>query len=373
MKICVITPFYDEPHREVASAKSLVGILSSLGHEVLVVTSGKKTVVEQKTVNQSAVPVRVFRNKDIFIPDPFNYTILPGLFSCLRRIDREQKPQLYVVCKYVFFTAFSVLLLKWMKRKVIVLTDTFPGINWFGRSKILNAGIWTYSRTIGKVLLRMADKVVLLHERLIPVAQKLKLNYQVIHNGMRLERFDAAQAPSDLRKKRGRVVLLYLGRLESVKGYDDFLAVAEKITHKYKHVLVWFVGNNPGKPLLDTKQIKFLGFRPDIPSILKLVDVNVLPSYSEGLPSGVMEGMAAHVPAVASDVGGVGCLVVEGKTGLLFKPGNQEQMQRKLELLIKNKKFRQKLGAASHEKIKNEFNLETIEKEWGVVVKSFLA
>ena len=75
-------------------------------------------------------------------------------------------------------------------------------------------------------------------------------------------------------------------------------------------------------------RFRLLGLRRDVPELLRALDLLVLPSGREGLPNIVLEAMASGVPVVATDVGGTGELVIEGKTGSLVRPGDAEALAR---------------------------------------------
>ena len=68
------------------------------------------------------------------------------------------------------------------------------------------------------------------------------------------------------------------------------------------------------------ERVRFLGYRPDIPELLAVCDLFVLPSLYEGLPLAVLEAMAASRPVVATAVGGTDEVVTDGESGLLVPP-----------------------------------------------------
>jgi glycosyltransferase involved in cell wall biosynthesis/peptidoglycan/xylan/chitin deacetylase (PgdA/CDA1 family) len=73
-------------------------------------------------------------------------------------------------------------------------------------------------------------------------------------------------------------------------------------------------------------RVRFLGHRDDVPTVLEAADIFVLPSRSEAFPNSVMEAMAAGVPVVASNVGGIPELVRDGYNGRLVPPGNADAL-----------------------------------------------
>jgi glycosyltransferase involved in cell wall biosynthesis len=104
-------------------------------------------------------------------------------------------------------------------------------------------------------------------------------------------------------------------------------------------------------------RVKLAGERSDVPALLADSDVFVLSSRSEGLPVSVLEAMAAELPVVASDVGGLGELVVDGETGLLVPSGDPAALAEALGRLLDDRELRQKLGAAGRARAEASFDL----------------
>jgi glycosyltransferase involved in cell wall biosynthesis len=119
-----------------------------------------------------------------------------------------------------------------------------------------------------------------------------------------------------------------VGRLTRVKGHVFLLRAFARIHQQRPETRLLIVGEGPEEAALLTVAnelgiepcVHFLGFREDVVSILKSIDVFVLPSLQEGLPVTVLEAMACLLPIVATRVGGVPGAVVDGQTGLLVPP-----------------------------------------------------
>jgi glycosyltransferase involved in cell wall biosynthesis len=102
--------------------------------------------------------------------------------------------------------------------------------------------------------------------------------------------------------------------------------------------------------------VRFLGFRRDVYSVLKRMDVFCLPSLSEGLPNALMEAMSVGCACVASRVGGVVHLVEHEKSGLLVEPGDVAALTDALERLVTDPGLRQRLGRAARATIEQRFD-----------------
>lgn len=104
-------------------------------------------------------------------------------------------------------------------------------------------------------------------------------------------------------------------------------------------------------------RVHFTGWWHDMPSALADIDVAVLTSRNEGTPMALIEAAAAGTPAVATDVGGVGDVVLDGRTGLVVGPGDATGVAAALQALLGNPRRRERMGLAGREHVKNHFGL----------------
>ncbi len=151
--------------------------------------------------------------------------------------------------------------------------------------------------------------------------------------GTDLERIESARPNEELRRDLGlgdSKVVGIVAKLSPVKGHRHFLKAAAFVSKVYGDVSFLIVGDGPERTRLErtadelglSEKVHFIGVREDVPAVLKLMDVLVLSSLSEGSPNVVLEGMAAGVPVVAVRVGGVPEVVEDGVSGLLVDPGD---------------------------------------------------
>lgn len=361
MKICIISPNFFEPTAYMISAyKTALNLAKLPGVQVSVITSRTKGAKAYEEIDN----VKVYRIPTFYIPDPFNYACTPFLGFHMLRLIPKIHPDIYIVNKYMFYTSLSTIYLKLFSRKKVVLqTDTYPGICWFAPSKLLNSLMRVYSHTLGKMILKLADRVIILHEGLVKTTKQLGLKrYEVVHNGVDLERIDKAKPAPDIMKfKEDDFLVTFVGRLDEVKGYRDMLKAAKTIRENRDPVKFLFVCADKYPEKRESLQkeypyIKFEGFRKDIEAVFKASDINVLSSYAEGLPNSVMEAMAAGCVVVATNVGGVPSLIEAGETGLLFKPGDTKKLVQHIETLVKDKDLRDRIKVKARIRIEERFN-----------------
>jgi glycosyltransferase involved in cell wall biosynthesis len=353
LKILLVTPYFLDSFAGKISMGSAVMAARQLSrrHEVTVLTTGRAQPVE--TLSPS---LTVLSAPGFLVPDPVNYVISPALLRRAARFIRRERPDLVLVSKFMFFTSLSVLVARALGRPVVLVTDTYPGINWFPRSRPVAAVMWLYARLVGVPLLRAASKVVLLHEGLEEVARRYRLDYEVIHNGTDLFEADAALPARDLEKPPGEVWIGYVGRLQSVKGPDFLLRAAAELHARHPHVRTFFVGATGPRALEEAAGARFLGFRRDVYSVLRRMDVFCLPSLSEGLPNALMEAMSVRCACVASRVGGVEALLEHEGNGLLVPPGDVGALAAALERLVTDAALRRRLGDAARRTIEERFD-----------------
>jgi glycosyltransferase involved in cell wall biosynthesis len=168
----------------------------------------------------------------------------------------------------------------------------------------------------------------------------------VIRNAVPLD--ERPRGPHD----RPRPLLVAVGRLKAPKDFVTLVRAFALLPPEAFEALI--VGEGPDRRTLEAElrrlgledRVRLAGERHDVPVLLAGADIFVLSSVSEGLPVSVLEAMAAELPVVASRVGGLPELVVEGETGLLVSPGDSVELAAALERLVADRDLRRRLGAA---------------------------
>jgi glycosyltransferase involved in cell wall biosynthesis len=159
-----------------------------------------------------------------------------------------------------------------------------------------------------------------------------------------------------------------VGNLYSVKGHTYLLKAFAIIKNRFPSAVVVIAGRGG---LLDKLQkesadlniqnnIRFLGFREDIHDLLQAMDVFVLPSISEGLPLSALEAMASKKPVVATDVGGMPEVVMNGQTGFTVPSKNPKSLAEKIMFLLENKNLADEMAEKSRNRVEKEFALENM-------------
>ncbi len=227
-----------------------------------------------------------------------------------------------------------------------------------------------YDHTIGSLLVKSAR---INFGVSIPAARFLNhlgaKNVKVMHNGIDLSAFKNTKL-TEYTNAPGRTVITYIGRLVYGKGVQDLLSIFPKLKGNVQLVIV---GDGPYRHELEalacqvnSSNIVFSGEQhpENIPGILKGTDIFVNPSYSEGLPTSVLEACAAGCAVVATNVGGTSEIICDGSTGFLVEPGDQQGLTEKINILLENKSMRDALGKNAKTYVTDAFSWDQIVGQW---------
>ncbi len=225
----------------------------------------------------------------------------------------------------------------------------------------------------------------MLATRIIIVSQALRMGFPwlrsddrlaIIYNAIDLEDFDSSST-SPIRKeleiKGGETLLASIGRIEEKKGHEILISAMKDI----KDARLVIIGRgeagyiNRLKALSESYGISdrvfFMGYREDIPSILKEIDILVVTSFTEGFSRAILEAMAAGKPVIATDVGGNREAVADGLTGYIVPPGDSNALVNRIKDLINAPEKRERMGRAGRKRVEEEFTIEkNIEKVEGI-------
>jgi glycosyltransferase involved in cell wall biosynthesis len=338
------------------SGYKLADLWQRLGYRVVVACMGSETTTE--TVSET---LTVHARKDVFLKDPWNYGIALGFGGFVATLAKEEKPDVIVVNKLLFWSSLAALSLRLRGYRVVQITDALVGMTWWPRGKIPQVCAAIYAWTLGWLLLLNAKRVVFFHPQPEGLLNRLCIakKSMVIPTGI-------DPAPYG-RKNHDGVVATYVGRLESVKGVDDFLAAVDPLLDEFPALKVQIAGWYPeGHPLVEKYQrrVAFLGLQSDIPGVLGRTDIFVLPSHSEGLSNALMEAMSSSCACIASDVGGNRYLIENGISGLLFPAGDREALRSHVRRLLEDDAKRKALGNAARARIDAVFSWEKVGKRY---------
>jgi len=197
-----------------------------------------------------------------------------------------------------------------------------------------------------------------------------------IPNGIDGSRFEITIDREKLKKdlgitKNGPIMGLGV-RLSEQKGITYLLKAMPKVISRSPEVTLVIAGEGPLEDDLKKEaqtlgildNVRFVGPRLDIPELLKLFDIYVLPSLWEGLPMVLLEAMAAGCPVIATDVGGVAAAVKSGVSGILVKSMDVDALSSAMIRLLEDKEIRTKYSQNAMDIFNKNFSAQIMTRKY---------
>ena len=216
------------------------------------------------------------------------------------------------------------------------------------------------------VVLSSALRHYLLSRQLVPDTK-----IRVVHYGLELDGRENSSVPQvDLALGDGPVVLL-AARLEPRKDHRTFLEAARVVLAKMPGVQFLLAGDGAPEYRAQLKRqaiplgraVRFLGTSRDVRALMRLSTVVVLSSRTEGLGLVLLEAMAERRPVVATRVGGVPEVVVDGVTGLLVDPGSPSALAKAILDVIEQPERARQMGEAGRQRVEAQFDVARMSGE----------
>ncbi len=157
--------------------------------------------------------------------------------------------------------------------------------------------------------------------------------------------------------------IIFVGRISREKGLQTVIEALNKVNNKYE---VYILGSGKLKEELQSKygNVKFIGYQ-DPSQFYKNSSIMVVPSiWFENFSYSVLEAMSYGLCVIASNIGGIPEQIKNGKSGVLYEPGNIQEFQAALEHLTKKPQKLKNLGLAGRTFIKTNFNWKRIVKKY---------
>jgi len=232
---------------------------------------------------------------------------------------------------------------------------------------------------LGKV---MKMFYLLLLDRILTVSEKVRKFFATrgrispkaitVYNGINTNVFDPESVGGNMKVELGLKEDLFIigsiGVLEKDKGQEYLLeAIAKLKSEGVDNIVCVICGLGPEeanlKELVNARglenEVLFLGYRHDIPEIIKMLDIVAITSLTiESFSIVATEAMAMKVPVLATNVGGLPEVVDDVKTGILVPPGDVNALCKSIKYLIKNPEARFRMGENGRDRVLKRFTLE---------------
>lgn len=232
-----------------------------------------------------------------------------------------------------------------------------------------------YDYTFGKLVLMFSDTNVANSLASAGFVKKLsgRDDCRVIYRGVETQAIADTKPNTDLRKRyEGKVVIGYIGRLIDGKGVKDLLEALVLLNDRDFVCLI--VGEGPERAALERfitehsleEKVILFGNRPfsEAIGILKACDIFVNPSYTEGIPTAVIEAALCGKATIATAVGGTAEIVTDTDGIMLISPRNPRELSEKLDVLMTDPTLRQTMGAKAFAEVEQKFSWPRAAKQY---------
>lgn len=203
----------------------------------------------------------------------------------------------------------------------------------------------------------------------------------VIPNGIDTDFFQSLLPQPELRASLGiaptDTVIICVANFHPNKGHTYLLAAFEETYKKHGNLTLLLVGDGEERsslkkqalPYTSQKNILFLGQRTDVPALLKLSDIFILPTLFEGMSNALLEAMACGLPIITTAIEENRELLTEGYTALLVPPKNTSALNQALETLLSQPLLRTTLSKNASTLVAERFALKRVVRLWQEVLK----
>lgn len=222
-------------------------------------------------------------------------------------------------------------------------------------------GKFGFTGFFGKRIIRSADYIQVISNYLKDFVKRrgAKAPIEVIPNGADLDLFNVKYTNQELKTLRANLglqdeyVIITTSRLVYKNAIDILIEAIAELKNKMLNVKCLIIGDGPERRALQKLIVKcqlsnvvlLLGHIPqrDLPLYLKISDVFVRASRSEGLGSSFLEAMAAGIPVIGTPVGGIVDFLKDGQAGLCAKVNDSNDLAEKIRKILTNPKMRKEI------------------------------
>jgi glycosyltransferase involved in cell wall biosynthesis len=264
-----------------------------------------------------------------------------------------------------------------------------------GIQRILTAGGTTRDSIVKKFYVYMDETFTYrFYDHIVAVSReiydKLSKKYSkrgklvIVENGIdeSLYQYDAdrTQINSPLPTNNTNKVYAVIGRLFPDKAHRYFIDAFSDIKKAYPTSVALIIGEGPSeedirKQIFDLKledSVFLCGVRKDMLYVYRSINYLVLPSLTEGLPYVLLEAMLFKVPVLATDVGGIPNIIINGVTGYLVPPGDAQSLKNGMEKMLKNPEKTREMAEEGYKLVNEKYSAKRMAEDYKRLYESMI-
>lgn len=329
------------------------------------------------TLNHKGELAEQFEKKNIPIIN-INQKNLLDIFSYFKLLKKIKKEKPDIIITYLFHADFvgRLFLQLFTKIKVIPFLRTTYNHKKYWPARLFEKNTKYFVNNY----LANSESVKNFYIKNIGVKKE---KIAVIPNGIDVDFFDKVERNENLREsfgiKKEETVIICVANLHINKGHKYLLEAFEKIYENNQKIKLLLIGEGDEKEGLlnqiknykSKKNILFLGKRKDVPYLLKISDIFVLPTLFEGMSNAIMEAMACGLPIIATDIQENRELIKDNESGKLIPAKNSIALAKNINQFI-NEADLNNIHTNAKDEISKNFNINIIVKKWTTFIKETL-
>lgn len=340
--------------------------LTSRGYQITTYTALCEGSLAREQTTQEGLLVR-FPIWEIIPAYPIPNLFHPAFWKSIRFLNQQEFD--LVVSRTRFFST-TVLAWTYSRYRQLPWLHIEHGSDFVQlRNPVHRSLARLYDLTISRALIQRCHALIANSQASAKFIEMLtnKKVTAIIYRGVHVDTISRASPDREaLRLRSAGLLAAFVGRLVSSKGVYELLEALATLRDSSLHTIL--IGGGPEKSRLK-RSIHFLGLEksvtiwPEQPSekvsgVLKAADIFVSPSYTEGLPTTVIEAALCGCAIIATNVGGTSEIVTQDKSALLIPPRDVKQLYAALQVLTHQADLRHRLAITAHQGVATQFRWE---------------
>ncbi len=204
---------------------------------------------------------------------------------------------------------------------------------------------------------------------------------QVVRSSINLSHINVSPyTKSELGIEENKKILINAGALVPHKDHLTLLNAFAMVIDSFPDTILLIVGSGPLQESIQSRvdalklnqHVQMLGYRNDVPRLIRTADLYVSSSWSEGLGTSILEALACEKPVIATEAGGVSEMVIDHNTGLLVPNQNPEELAKAINYMLSNPEEAKKMAKRGRAHIEKHFTVERMVDETVSVYKKLL-
>lgn len=288
---------------------------------------------------------------------------LPQFWRQWRTIQRYNADLILSRTRFCFASLLALILAKSQRKPWIHIEH---GSDYVQLANPFFAWVaYLYDQTIGRLIFRSSTKNIAISQAVKTFVSQFDARpIPVIYRGVEIDFIENVTPDEKLRQRlKGKVGVIFVGRLIDGKGVTDLLYALADLKNDEVRGLI--VGEGSQRTNLESltrtlgieDKVEFFGQQPlkQALALVKAADIFVNPSYTEGLPSSVIEAALCRLAIIATDVGGTREIIEHNKSGYLIPARDRVSLAHYLRVIINHPEDSKKIGVEAYRAANERF------------------